>query len=397
MGKKRELSSYIYITALLIFLLAMYVFNLSNLYDSFFSSNGDILFEGFRLLSFSMILLKIILCDRYKGREFAILFIAFAGIMSVYFSKSTFILDTLVFGLGAKGQDFKEILAIYCKVFLPLTFFIVLTAKFGLIESGESLRGTQIRNHLGFVHANILGVILFSIGLSLYYLWSNSSKKKTFLLLMFYFLSFLLIYFETLSRTTSLLFVLLSAFVIFDFIIRKIRISLIRDFVLFAFSGLALSSVLFAYIYDKSSFVQYLNTLVSNRIYFTYYVQENFSLSLFGIYIPYVSGAQSLATSAKALILDNAYCRLLFNYGIVVFSVVIYLTIHSINIASNRNQYGLLICFLFIFILGFMESSVLQVFSNIFAIVPFIYFYKENKGFRLKEKVVKQYGYTWKN
>lgn len=38
MGKKRELSSYLYTTALLIFLLAMYVFNLSNLYDSFFQA-----------------------------------------------------------------------------------------------------------------------------------------------------------------------------------------------------------------------------------------------------------------------------------------------------------------------------------------------------------------------
>lgn len=106
MGKKRELSSYLYTTALLIFLLAMYVFNLSNLYDSFFSSNGDILFEGFRLLSFSMILLKIILCDRYKGREFAILFIAFAGIMSVYFLKKYIYIRYVGIWIGCERPRF---------------------------------------------------------------------------------------------------------------------------------------------------------------------------------------------------------------------------------------------------------------------------------------------------
>lgn len=379
MGKKRELFSYIYITALLIFLLAMYVFNLSNLYDSFFSSNGDILFEGFRLLSFSMILLKIILCDRYKGREFAILFIAFAGIMSVYFSKSTFILDTLVFGLGAKGQDFKEILAIYCKVFLPLTLLVFILSRIGFIESGISFRGSQSRNHLGFVHANMPGILLFSIGLSLYYLWTIFARKRTLLLLLFYAFSFFIIYYVTLSRTTSLLFVVLSIFVIMDPVIRKIRIESLRNWALLIFFSLAGLSVLFSYIYDKSDLVKYLNTLVSNRIYFTYYVQEHFSLSLFGIYIPYVSSSQSLSTSTQALILDNAYCRMLYNYGILVFLLVGYMIIHSIDIASSRNEYGLLVCFIFVFVLGIMESTIIQVFTNIFAIVPFIYFFQKTK------------------
>ena len=282
--------------------------------------------SAFRIVSVYLVTLKLILslprCSRAEILGFAIVVLVAA--ITYVTSKDNRLLFLALFIIAAKGISFESI----CKTLLPAigltTLFVFMLSAIGVISSQvilayDAATGSIVsRRMLGFVHQNSAGRACAIAYLCFYYLrFKRFSAKEvaiSFLLVAFLF-------FFVISRTPALIVLVATVFAVMHRFIKSKATIHLAAVVAFVF---LLLGVLMPFFYNASSeLMSTINGLSSNRLRWASLFINNYPVTLFGQNLPLVSTLEARATGQEALVLDNAFIRLLLNFGLLAFIAVI--------------------------------------------------------------------------
>ena len=378
-SKKNILKEEIYSVSLIIWILGGLLLNFSYFYELFNISDviKTYLYLIVRLFSYSLIVYKIFLFDKFTIKKILIIIlIGFFFLISTYLSNEGYLLDLFIFGISIQNVRFEKLIKKIAIFELLFVTIIVLLSCFNVITNDISYRGSIPRYHLGFIHANTLGVFLMQISLMFFYILS----KRKAIFFNFLFLIFLIISYLTLqnicrSRTTAMLLVVLFFAFIFRRIFDKIPIKLLFTASIIILFVCTIFSVYAAFNYNNSNFVRVIDSMISSRFYYINKIQTTIPLTLFGYNIPFVSGKESMIWNINAVICDNTYCLLLFNCGIVIFLGFIYSYLYSLYCCYKSNNRALLVILCILFIMGVVDNGIIKLNSNVFSLIPFYCFF----------------------
>lgn len=289
--------------------------------------------------------------------------IALAGIFTLVTGITTLSLYFLVyiaFCQYEKKTFFKSFFLISLLLFISIIFL----NKIGILESNNYVRFegsfTHIRTDFGFGNPNLAFLLLFTICLSINYVYYNNIFLDfVTLIILFMFFGY------TQTRTGIMCAIIFFAIKYMSkFIVRKI---LKKDYEKFkinkifrhSFLLFSILTILFCLIFKNSTLAANINLTLSNRLYYWQkYVNTDLITNFFGL--PLLSKTP----------LDNTYLFILRNLGTMAFVIVGY-----IYFKGMRN----LKCKDFIFILSFLiyglfeynmviiyNFSLIILFNNIF-------------------------------
>lgn len=277
-----------------------------------------------------------------------LLFLTFFYVLLVPVNDTGFryFLPLVYVGYAFRNIDYRLV----CKFFVIAQLFVIL-ARICLIHLGmisEEIISLEYKTEsgnlyhdLGYGNPNTAGMVFFFLVVSLHLILYDTHKWFSFILIIL--ISLFALYY-TASRTsflTSLL--LLSTYVIPSVIVKKI---LYNKYFLFLIPFLILSPLLFGN-WILSNYEE-INDLLSNRIYIVYLLMELFKTP--------ISLLTGIVIEDEGIPIDNVFCYMLINYGIVA---VLFFTFQYIKIIRSRYNISIvmLVPLLLIIVSGFGEAS----------------------------------------
>ena len=286
---------------------------------------------------------------------------------------SIFILAFLLI-IASKNIDFNEFLSFDAKIKIILIFVIIVAYKLGLAETIIKYRADGVvRNSLGFGHPNVLGGVLLSVCCEISYL---KYKKHSFLKILFFAISIIICEFVCDSRSTEICILLL---IILNYVYPLFENNkIIRKVLPFTFIILLLVSYYTGNAYGThNSLVMKLDSIFSDRIRSIYLFLQNYNINLLGNYLEYYGmwGERSSLT-----VLDNAYMRLLIEYGIITTSFFALAFYRIIKQAYNENKYKIIVPVIVLLVYGLMENYMYFIIYDVFLMyLSNIIYYKNNE------------------
>lgn len=258
-------------------------------------------------------------------------------------------------------------------ILLLLSFSYILTLIFyflgfldcniyGIRDYGEY---EIFRNSLGFVHPNTTMSLLFPIFSLLYYLYY---PKYKYIIISFILIVGKIILDLTYSRTTFLLIILfLILILIKDKYIKKLKYLFLMEGIIIEFLTFYLP------IYFKNTI---LDEVFSGRLRFYYYYLSKCKMTLLG--------NENVRIFYEKYFLDSSYLQLLFENGIIGFSMLTILISFGMYIFFENKDYRAIRIFSIILIFGFMEQAAFFYYFNVvYFIISDYIFDKENVNRRI--------------
>lgn len=321
-------------------------------------------------------LIYMVLENKYKPRQ--ILFIGIVGIaffLIAAVSSYAELLKCLFLVTFAKNVSFEKICRIFAYV---LIFLMVITMAMFIL--GISVSPVQRRNAiaLGFNQANAVSVVLMMITFLILATQRISSIKVKLIL----FTMNLSGYFLSDGRAgfgLSVLGIILTNEKIYKILHKKI----VRKSIPFTVLAYTALSLITAYLYPVSKFIQKINLIVTHRIDLNY---RNLSLNklkllgqkieLFTTDIEYYNPVTDTFSTYNTV--DNAYVSGLIQMGIMAMIIVFVINILLTYKIYKKNHPQLLIIQLLILTYGLFESSIFSIY------ISFVFLYLITK-FRIEK------------
>ena len=243
---------------------------------------------------------------------------------------------------------------------------VVISLNFlGLIPSVYMARGSHFfRNSMGFSHPNNFGQILFI----LFAANSILEKKDCQILGLFCALIALLVADSKTSAVGILVFAFFSRFFKSSSHLKKRSLALSLLPLLFC-----LISFLLPLIWNNGGkpLLYQLDSVLTNRIFYSAYYFQNYHLSLFGnslteiMSLPSATGNYVIETR---VILDNAYCRLLIQYGLI--PLAFFIAFYCFALYKTFEVFPVVFFGLLIFsVMGFVECGMIYPACNFFLVI----------------------------
>ncbi|EOD5299026.1 oligosaccharide repeat unit polymerase [Enterococcus lactis] len=306
-------------------------------------------------------LLLMSLFNLKKKYIFLALLIIFFGIASFYFTKSALFLYNIILVLSSSLCYFNRLVKIFFYTATFTTSAVIVSSLIGIIPNLIMIReeSSVLRYSLGFNHVNNLGSILTILFFCSWYLF----RKKNFTLLiincLFIFLSQAILNSRT-SLITMLIFILIYAF------INKYVLS---DYLLF-FYAVVLSFIVGATIYFSIHIANdRLDLLFSGRLGYLYKTHALHGFTYLGQYLGLdnqIAKESVFYVSKNHIILDNAFGRMMMEYGfisLITFSFTLYFCIKE---AIKYDDTILVLIFLSIVCISFSELYPIDFRLNLF-------------------------------
>ncbi len=312
------------------------------------------------ILLFDSILVLIKLKASRKSWFLVLLLISLAFCCYIKTGDSSLVVLCLT-SIASLNLDFKKIIKVDIIFKIALFIFIYFAYSTGNINKVYFVRDGIIRIAYGFNHPNTLGYFLLVSFFETIYLISDKINIKKVLVV--FLLSAIVFYFTNKagSRTSiQCLTIFLILFILkylFDKFVkfRKKKSNVVLYLMFLAFT---LVSFVCTIMYkNNNSLMIYINELLSDRLYLQNMFVSLYDINLFGNKINYFST------------LDNAYIRIVLNYGI--FGWILYYYIFNLNFKFSRkdeNSSYLTIILFVLLIYGVMEFYIIRPALNIFLI-----------------------------
>lgn len=253
-----------------------------------------------------------------------------------------------------------------------LSFFGIYT-PFTQVKPGSGI----VRYSFGFAHANTLHLFCFAMLVAYVVI-----RKEKIMKLEYIFLSLLnlILFYFTVSRTATILIMLLLlvSYVLFHKPIKSEKTinGLMKwSSILVLMMAFTIMIVSFTYHLTSNGIIEKLNLLLSRRIeQANWYFTEN-GLSLAGQYIPQIFVRESLS-----FVLDNGYMRVLIQFGVLPFLILmssLIFTIRKLYLDQRYSELAVVTISLLIFVL---ENYLGFIFINISLIFISIIFESNREG-----------------
>ena len=348
--------------------LAAYVVYVSASVLSFSKISRVIMFSGILeyLQYFAAIiaLLKIFTEKIYNARNILIfIIIFFIGIYSSIESQDYSLICSIIFIFGLKDISFRDILKITFAVQIGVMGLTALCVWNGLIvnEKVGTIVWTEtivedndlLRYDLGYGHPNQISAIVFFTTMVYICLREKCHLVETVVCLIINYA----VYQKTGSRTSFLIMIVFIPMMFWFSNKKRIQggwkiLLTISPIVIIA---VAMAAQIF---YDPDNeLLSEVNTILSTRLSLGNDGFEKYGVTLFGQKIIYNSDY----LQGPYNYIDCFYMRLLLDYGLVVFFLLLIACVITMYCLANCNQRVLCIAFLSVLVHGMIEASVLKI------------------------------------
>ena len=319
------------------------------------------------------ILLLIICCliqsNKYSKKSFPLIIVLICSfIANAYITGNTTLLLLLLFCLACKNVDIDKLINFNWKFQLLLILVVIICYFLGVTNNFYLYRADGvIRSSMGFSHPNAFGMYLFSNFCQ--FLYCNIKKYHTSI---FIIIGILLAYLSSTfsdSRGSVYSFIILIIFtIIFKVKTKKTHLNGFTTKILIIVPIiLSFLSLVIAFNYNsKNEFLYNINSKLTGRISSASYIVNNYDVKVFGQKLPLVSTAESMRSGKSALVLDNAYIKLLYQYGILVFLAFIIFYCILIKKSIKADNWILLVILLVFAIRGLTGNILFNLYGNIF-------------------------------
>lgn len=338
------------------------------------------------------ILIRCMLCfiiiKSYKeAREFlSILVVLFFCLLSLYVTKSTWLLEICLILLASKGVEVRRI--VRCIFFAQLLAIIVVFGGYflGIIDTTLMERESgRIRNALGFHHPNGTGALLLQLSLLLVYLRDGKLHFEDFLMMGgFIFLCSQVVHSQTNVVLLCGLFLLsISAPVIGNIQeeYHQLWYLYIRPFQHVLSIGMLVLPIVCVLIASQTVGIPNLasidadGTLLS-RVWQMQYYYNYYDNSLLGTPLRiYMEQKDKM----NLFTLDNGYTYLYLGYGQICFGIYLLLNYMRMRKTIQENQFVFFTILMIYGILGISETSILQWNYNFTLILLYSYAFGKNR------------------
>ena len=317
-----------------------------------------------------LLILKELNTKKIKIRDFAYLLIclAMSFILFKRYSNGTRMLPLFLFIYSARTIELKKIAKYTILVDIFLLFFIICSAKIGIIYDYIEY-GTRTRDYIGFRYSLPPQILTLNITLLVIYLVQTNNKKIWVYILLILFDYY--IYRYTNSRLSF--YQAIGLIVILIIFQRKNKIffpKIFKFISIFSFIICAILSFYLTYNYNfQNDNYRKLNEILGNRLYYGKKSFETYDINLWGNNVQFVGNGLSYDGEKSELTynyVDNFYINMIEKYGIIYFLIFNALFTISIITAYRRNDNMLILILVSIAIHGLIDDLILYLYFNTF-------------------------------
>lgn len=275
------------------------------------------------------------------------------SIVSYYLTSDSIILQFVLIFICCINVDFNKVVKTDLFIKKIVLVFLLVFYFLGMTDEIEVMRNGTVRKSFGFFHPNTFS--MFVTMMFFEYIYLNKDKitilKGLFGLGLAIFISIV-----SDSRTSLLCILIFLSLLIF----KKYSNTIFKNYVVsFIVKNLYLIITIFTLVFtilynDTNSFIVYIDKLFSRRIYIQNIFYNEYSINLIGNVVDYTRT------------LDNAYIRIILNYGIIGYALFYYLYNKIITLSIKNKDYIIFIMFITFCLGGLMENLMFRIVYNIF-------------------------------
>ncbi len=349
-----------------------------------------LVFKAVRYFSYALCVLKTLIAGRYKGRQiiYGCLLVLIAAI-TLYTSDRTLAMLVFIF-VGAVDAPKDRVIKHLLRIQIVALSATVVGSLLGIIDNYlfDSFRG---RWGLGFIWTTFAPILFMFITIEYIYLNNHKVKMLHFIILGSIATFFYLTTKTRLAYVTTMFFIAISAVEHYKKKPWRIikRIGKWNAMWPLVFMTVA---VLLQISYKSDSITwQKLDLLLSRRLYYGANAINEYGITAFGQKIEWIG--RSYNTELKGLVpsndlIDNAYLRNLFLYGVVGLAAI--LSLYCIGIWKAVQNADYILVWIYVVILGFciFELWMYNLQFNPFALVSVMSFTHTHKWKEVDQKLV---------
>jgi len=275
--------------------------------------------------------------------------------------------------VGAKDVSIDKILKVYLLIDSIIMLIAFVCSQLGMIENLQYWKNEQMRFALGSVYPTDFAAHIFYIVLVAICLYNRKVNiVEPFMIMIIAFW----VYKWTIASTSLICMVVFSVFIL-GYIICKTKKEKIKDNIFIKL--LSAVPILFASIYifmtvaydNNNAKWLWINEKLSDRLENS---KKGFGINgfnLFGKYIEEKGWGKSVVERPDYFFLDDSYIRILLEYGIIVFVVVMAILIIVSRRAAYAGRMTMVFAIAFISLHSFMEHHLLDIAYNPFILCVF--------------------------
>ena len=365
-----------------------HAFYFTTMFPTEFLDNTARYFYGAILL---YVVLKLVFSKRYSRAE-QVLSVVMIGIFSIAGVVTGYleIIQFVLLIVGAKGIDFRKILMSYsaaavlmllaafvasqCGIIVDLITYTPRSFNGGLRHSFGIIYPTDFAAHVFYVVMAIACVVAIKRGRS------ENKKKNAMITIAICVISIVIagfLYYECLAFTSTICLIGFVMLVVFMSLISHAGEKIYKFFVRVLMLAPVLLSVL--YISLSKFYVagvniwEKINTALSNRIAVSSRALSMYNVKLFGQFIEELGWGGLSDTSniseEQYFFIDDSYLRILLEYGLFVFIIVIAIFTIILKKSADKRQIILFAALVAVAVHCFMEHHMMEVAYNPFLLI----------------------------
>ena len=331
----------------------------------------NLLLKMLRYLGYAIILFKILNDDFTVIEITAILAVTVVLMLNSVTVGGNTLLCLFLFVIGMRNVDFKLVCKISLLWYLLGIAITILGSQCGLIENWDYTSGARVRHALGYFYpSHATSVMLYTMCLFCYVL----GNKLTFWQVILLEVLNILQYKETNARAGTLLMVIMPIlFWTIKIDKKKISERLYGTILTLAFPVCAMLSILISLIYSGNGILLKINNMLSNRFSLAHEALKEYGVSAFGEEIKWIGnggyGYVFTHFDESYNYVDCSYVRILLDYGVIFFVIVIIGFSLAARKAKQENDKYLLLSLAFVAMYSIIEPRLLEIGFNNFVLV----------------------------
>ena len=298
------------------------------------------------------------------------------------------ILTITLFMLGARGISFKKIIKVYVMVAATVVFCVVAASQIGWIENlVYRPPGRSLRMAFGFTYPTRFAAHIYYLVLWYWYLRDEKLAYRETLIPVFAGI-FLWIFCE--ARLSSISLVLLALTMAYSIFQQKKVLKLQAEYRMHPYVAqlLAISAVCLAFLILLLTFIyspdrpilEWLNDVISNRLYLGKKAMDIFGFQIWGTWIRLAGNGGYLTGNSRYFYIDSVFLQFGIQYGLVMMTILLALFNWIGTKAKKQKKWVLLWILLFAGIHGMFEPHMISISYSPLIFAAFADLQKETVG-----------------
>lgn len=278
---------------------------------------------------------------------------------------------TVLFIYEARNVDFRKILVAYISLLTVYSVITILASVLGFF-SVDTISvvssfgaGERQRNNLGFYWVTYGPNIFMTIVLAWVYLKKRIHKHIITVIVLLVINVLYYISTDTRAVFAEIILLLVLAILANYKKYHVARSKFVQTIITLSFAFMAIISILLTLGYYRFTWIQSLNNILSNRLFYSAQAFIKYPISLFGNIIKW-----NMVGSAELgyFYVDSSYIQILLQYGIVVFVVILVLFSALMHSYQKSNDIVGVICLFVIAIHSITDPQLFLIMYNPFVL-----------------------------